>query len=197
MIALIPLDDRPCNVRFPQQISAIGGDNLITPPIECLGRFHTAGQYAPIERWLYELPTVEALIVSVDMLAYGGLVASRKPTVPVELALERLEAIRAFRAAHPKTPIYAFNILMRLAVTMSNDEAVANYYNVMRYARLSDEAERFDSAHLRDELAKVKAEIPAPVLDEYLAARARNHAVNGVMIDWLRDGALAYLLLTD
>jgi hypothetical protein len=161
-----------------------------------LGRFHTAGQYAPIERWLYELPPVEALIVSVDMLAYGGLVASRKPTVPVEVALERLEAIRAFRAAHPKTPIYAFNILMRLAITMSNDEAVANYYNVMRYARLSDEAERFDSAYLRDELAKVTAEIPPRVLDEYLAARARNHAVNSQMIDWLADGVFDYLLIT-
>lgn len=196
MIALISLDDRPCNVRFPQQIAAIGGEKLITPPIEYLGRFHTAGQYAPIERWLYELPPVEALIVSVDMLAYGGLVASRKPTVPVELALERLEAIRAFRTAHPQTPIYAFNILMRLAITMSNDEAVANYYNIMRYARLCDEAERFDSAHLRDELAKVTAEIPPRVLDEYLAARARNHAVNSQMIDWLADGVFDYLLIT-
>jgi hypothetical protein len=101
MIALIPLDDRPCNVRFPEQIAAIGGEKLVMPPVDSLGRFHTPGQYSPIERWLYELRPVEALIVSVDMLAYGGLVASRKPTVAVEEALERLEAIRAFRKAHP------------------------------------------------------------------------------------------------
>ncbi len=44
------------------------------------------------------------------------------------------------RQARPATPIYAFNILMRLAVTLSSDAAVANYYNIMRYARLADEA---------------------------------------------------------
>jgi hypothetical protein len=85
---------------------------------------------------------------------------------------------------------------MRLAITMSGDDAVANYYNVMRFARLADEAERFDSAHLRQELEKVRQEIPPRVLDEYLAARARNHWINARMIDWLGEGVFDYLLIT-
>jgi hypothetical protein len=78
-----------------------------------------------------------------------------------------------FRQARPDTPIYAFNILMRLAVTLSSDAAVSNYYNNMRYARLADEAGRFESDYLREQLQNVIAEIPPQVLQDYRAARAR------------------------
>src|SRR5688500_6116924 len=138
MLALIPLDNRPCNVRFPREIAAIGGSELLTPPDDLLGYFTTPGQSAELVRWLEELPPVEALIVSSDMLAYGGLVASRRPTTPLEQARHTLQVLQRFRAAHPQTPIYAFSILMRLAVTLESDEAAANYYNIMRYARLVD-----------------------------------------------------------
>lgn len=196
MLALIPLDDRPCNVRFPQQLAAIGGDEIIVPPRDFLGRFNTPGQPEYLGEWLAALPQVEALIVSVDMLAYGGLVASRHPRVSVTDALRNLMALKQFRAERPNVPVYGFNILMRLAVTMDSDEAVNNYYNIMRYARLTDEAERFNSTHLREELEKVTALIPAAILEEYLAARARNHNVNGAMIDWLQEGVFDYLLIT-
>src|SRR4028118_1674996 len=178
MLALVPLDDRPCNVRFPQQIAAIGGDVVAVPPLPALGHFNSPGQPSDIARWLHELPQVEALIVSIDMLAYGGLVASRKPHVGEEEALARLQMLKVFRRPRPETPIYAFNILMRLAITMDSDEAVPHYYNIMRYARLRDEAERFQSEHLQAELDKVTAQIPPPLLERYCAARARHHAVN-------------------
>lgn len=196
MLALIPLDNRPCNLRFPSQIAAIGGTNLLTPPENLLGFFNTPGQPVALAQWLEQLPPVEALIVSIDMLAYGGLITSRRTVTSEAAALEQLQVLRDFHLAHPATPIYAFNILMRLAVTMDSDEAVANYYNVMRYARLVDEAERFNSEHLRDELHKVRAEIPQPVLREYLSARARNNAVTCRMIDWLAEGIFDYLLIT-
>lgn len=196
MLALIPLDNRPCNVRFPQQIAAIGDSRLTTPPDEVLGYFTTPGQPPAIARWLESLPTVEALILSADMLAYGGLVASRRGTPPLETAQENLQAVRRFRESRPEVPVYAFSILMRLAVTMESEEAAANYYNIMRYARLVDEAERFNSEHLRQELQNVIAEIPPRVLDDYHAARSRNHAINLQMMDWLAEGVFDYLLIT-
>jgi hypothetical protein len=196
MIALIPLDNRPCNLRFPSQIAAIGGCELAAPPEETLGWFGTPGDPESVGRWLQQLPPVSALIVSIDMLAYGGLVASRHARVNEKTALQNLQALRDFRTAHPQTPIYAFNILMRLAVTMDSEEAVAHYYNVLRYARLVDEAEHFGSEYLRDQLHQVRSEIPEHILGEYLAARARNHAVNLRMLDWLDEGVFDYLLIT-
>jgi hypothetical protein len=196
MIALIPLDDRPCNVRFPQQIAEIGGTDLITPRQELLGRFNDAGQPDEIAEWLRGIHRVECLIVSVDMLAYGGLVASRRPEVTTEQALARLQVLKEWHTENPTVPIYAFNILRRLAITMDGDNAVDNYYNIMRYARLADEAERFDSEHLRSEFEKVTAQIPPQLLADYIASRQRNHAINGCMIDFLADGVFDYLLIT-
>jgi len=196
LLALVPLDSRPCNTRFPEQLATIGGTQLLSPPIEILGDLHLPGNAVAVRDWVSQLPEIDALIVSIDMLAYGGLVFSRRPITTQEEALERLEILREFKSQRPSTPIYAFNILMRLAITMDSDAAAANYYNIMRYARLVDEAERFQSDYLREQLAQVKAEIAPEVLQEYLAARARNHQINGQMIEWLGDGIFDYLLIT-
>jgi hypothetical protein len=196
MIALLPLDDRPCNTRFVSEIGAIGGASLLLPSRAHLGRFNSPGEPAALQAWLEALPAVEALIVSVDMLAYGGLVASRKTKTDLETALERLEVLAKWRQSHSTTPIYAFNILMRLAITMDSDAAVPHYYNVMRFARLADEATRFPSPEIQAELEDVRSKLPADLLTEYLGARARNHAVNLAMVDYLANGTFDYLLVT-
>ncbi|PQV63230.1 Protein of unknown function (DUF4127) [Abditibacterium utsteinense] len=194
MIALLPLDDRPCNTRFPQEIAEIGGDFLSQPSRALLGRFNTPAEAAPLQEWLENLPEVEALIVSIDMLAYGGLVASRKTQTSLETAQHRLHILEKWRQTRPQTPVYAFNVLMRLAITMDSDAAVPHYYNVMRYARLVDEAAR-DPQKMK-ELQEVKAQIPTEILAEYQIARARNHAINLAMVDYLARGTFDYFLVT-
>ncbi len=196
MIALLPLDDRPCNPRFPAQIAAIGADALTQPPPSALGRFNVPGDFQSLESWLNALPEVSGLIVSIDMLAYGGLVASRKTTTPLETALERLEILRAWRAKRPGVPVYAFNVLMRLAITMDSDAAVPHYYNIMKWARLCDEATRFPTDENRRELGEIRAQIPDAIVESYQNARNRNHEVNLTMIDWLADGTFDHLLVT-
>ena len=196
MIALLPLDNRPCNLHFPAQIAAIGDAQIVAPPEKWLGQFNQRGDCDELRRWLDELPAVDALIVSVDMLAYGGLVASRKTATDLETALQRLQTLKDWRQSRPQTPVYAFNILMRLAITMDSDAAVPHYYNVMRWARLLDEAQRFPSAEKQAELDEVRAQIPDALIEQYCGARARNHAVNLQMVDWLQDGIFDYLLIT-
>lgn len=196
MIALLPLDDRPCNTRFAAEIAAIGGDLLSHPPREMLGHFNTPAEAAPLQNWLENLPAVEALIVSVDMLAYGGLVASRTTATSLETALSHLETLANWRRSRPQTPVYAFNILMRLAITLDSDAAMPHYSNVARYARLVDEAARFPAPEKQAELREVTAQIPPAILDEYLGARRRNHAVNLKMIEALAAQTFDFLLVT-
>ena len=196
MLALLPLDDRPCNLQFPAQIAAIGADELIAPSAALLGHFNRRGDCDALRAWLDCLPEVSALIVSIDMLAYGGLVASRKTDTDLETALARLQTLKEWRASRPHTPVYAFNILMRLAITMDSDAAVPHYYNVMRWARLMGEAKRFPSAEKTAERDEVRALIPDAIIEQYCGARARNHAVNLQMVDWLAAGTFDYLLIT-
>ena len=196
MLALLPLDDRPCNTRFPTEIAAIGADDLILPPRPALGRFNRAGDFSALRDWLFALPEVSALILSVDMLAYGGLVAARRTHTSLETALKHLEIVREWRASRPDVPVYGFNILMRLAITMDSDAAVPHYYNIMRWAGLVDEAARFPSNEKTAELARLESQIPSEIMAEYLGARARNHAVNLRMIEWLGQGVFDFLLVT-
>ncbi len=196
MLALLPLDNRPCNLQFPAQIAAIGDDAIMAPPVALLGQFNQPGASETLRAWLDNLPDVSALIVSVDMLAYGGLVASRKTNTDLPTALSRLQTLREWRQSRPQTPVYAFNILMRLAITMDSDAAVPHYYNVMRWARLMGEAKRFPSPEKEAERDEVRAQIPDEIIEQYCGARARNHAVNLQMVDWLADGTFDYLLIT-
>jgi hypothetical protein len=47
----------------------------------------------------------------------------------------------------------------------------------------------------REELAALRPNIPADVLDDYLRGRARNHAVNRRMIEWAAEGVFDYLIV--
>jgi hypothetical protein len=66
----------------------------------------------------------------------------------------------------------------------------------MRYARLADEVTRFPSSEKEAELEEVRAAIPPTLLDEYRAARARNHAINLEMVDYVARGTFDFLLVT-
>lgn len=194
-LALLPLDDRPCNYLFPQQLARIAGTELLCPARSLLGHFTQPGAASALIGWVAALPPQVPLIASIDMLAYGGLVASRRGTPSLQSAREHLEVLRTRKSRHG-APVNAFNILMRLAVTMDSDAAINHYLLVQRYARLVDEAEFFDSKFLRQELEEVRAQIPPEVLDEYHRARQRNHQVNLQMVDWLSEGIVDVLLVT-
>ncbi len=65
------------------------------PPRAELGNYLRPGNGDAIIRWLQSDQTrdVDAVVASSDMLAYGGLVASRVPGVPAGEAYVRLRAL--------------------------------------------------------------------------------------------------------
>jgi len=196
-IALMPLDDRPATGHFPQMIARIAGDQLLLPPRQTLGRYIEPGDGAKLVRWLEGLDAAsfDGLVVSVDMLAYGGLVASRLPLVSFEEARKRLEALPALRRQHPRLKIYAFNCVMRLAPT-GRPENRAWRRALQRWASVVDEAEATANQKLRAEAAELRAQIPEQEMRRYLEARRRNHAVNLRMIEWVSEGVLDFLALS-
>ncbi len=105
-IALVPLDDRPVCLQYPTMMAPLAHAEVVAPPIELLGRFTTPGDTDAIARWLraQDWRTFDALIVSTDMLAYGGLVASRVHAVDADTALRRLDVLDEIRKAHATLP---------------------------------------------------------------------------------------------
>ncbi len=195
-IALLPIDDRPAVGQFAQMIGAVADHKVTMPPREMLGRFTLPGDTARIEQWLrsQDYSKTDALIVSVDMLAYGGLVASRTHKVSFDEARKRLEFFRWFKSKYPRVPVYAFNVIMGVAPT-ATAATRGIHDNLARWAELKDRAPKSGDRKLAAELEQLTKNLPSAVIDDYLAARKRNLQLNLAMLDLVKAGTVNELIL--
>lgn len=194
-LAIVPLDDRPANVYFPEMTAASAGVDTVFPPAETIGTFTTPGDGEEVGRWLMSQDDADGFVVSASMLAYGGLIASRTGTLPEATARENVAVLRELRNARPDVPIYVYDTIQRLAVTALGGDAERYYSLIRRWAILVDRVENLGHEELRAQLDEVRAQIPDDVIEDYLAARARNHQINRLLIEWAAEGVIDYLVL--
>jgi hypothetical protein len=119
-IAFVPIDDRPVTYQLPVMLGRIAGVPVDAPPPGLLGRFLQAGRSDALIRWLNREGVdrrASAFVVSTDMLAYGGLTASRVPNASYADAEFRLREFAHLRERYPRAWIGAFGTIMRLAPT--------------------------------------------------------------------------------
>ncbi|MHB8146520.1 MAG: DUF4127 family protein [Vulcanimicrobiaceae bacterium] len=201
VISLVPLDDRPVTLQLPVMLGRIAGVSVHVPPRKLLGHYLAAGDPDGVIDWLNGPGNrnAQAIVVSSDMLVYGGLVASRVPgTTSYQDAYFRMRALQQLRASHPHAWIAGFGTIMRLAPTgVPAIGAAATYFApypiwtyLQQYANLHDPPlpqERALAAKLREEAG--------PAFDAYLAVRARDYFVDRHLIDLVADGVLNRLVL--
>jgi hypothetical protein len=192
-VLFIPLDDRPPCLQFTQRIGLIGNADVITPPKELLGKFTKAGQSDKIIGWLkqQDLTSFGAAIVSLDMLAYGGLVASRAFNLEAKVATERAAIMRELRKSAPGLRIYAQSVIMRLAPT-SDGKNDAYRADLTAWAEISVKKDALS----KRETSVLEGKIPADALVNYKKARERNLTLNLQAIDYVRSGIIDYLILS-
>lgn len=192
-VLFIPLDDRPPCLQFTQQMGMIGDAEVVTPPKELLGRFTVAGQSDKIVEWLHkqDFRSFNAAIISLDMLVYGGLVASRTHNVEAGQALKHIEVIEGIRKKAPKLRIYAQSVIMRLAPT-ADGKNEAYRADLAKWAEISVNKDDKSNA----ETVVLETKIPAEGLNNYKRARQRNLQINLKAIDFVRAGIIDYLILS-
>ena len=198
-LILVPIDDRPAVGQFAQMIGAVADDDVQMPPAEMLGNFTTPGRPEAIADWLLspaagDRPAPAALLVSVDMIAYGGLVASRTHAVPLDEARRRLDLFPRLKARYPGVPIYAFSVIMRVAPTASRTTA-AIHDSLARWAELKDRVPKTGDAALVKELEELTRQLGPAVLADYLAARQRNLEINLAALALRQSGVIDELIL--
>jgi hypothetical protein len=184
-IAFVPLDDRPVTLQLPVMLGAVAGQPLLLPPRPEIGHYLTPGDPQAILRWLRSPQTqgASSIVASSDMLAYGGLVASRVPGVWSSDAAARLRDLAHLRVERPGTYITVFGTIMRLAPTGVPDiEQTRGYYArgetvdlIQQYANLPDPLQ---TAEQRAFAARLRERIGPATLNAYLATRARNLSVD-------------------
>jgi hypothetical protein len=204
-LAFLPLDERPVNIGLPVGIAAIAGATLVLPPDELLPTLRRPGDADALGRWLEgTAPTTDAVIASLDMLCYGGLIAARTTADTTLSALTRLDVLRRLHAAHPALPLCAVSLVMR-ASNSYNPQEEPDYW-----ARHGMELHKLGALHHRDllgalgttyagnaaELAALRAALPADIVADFERRRLRNHHVNLEAIALASEAVIDPLLIT-
>lgn len=204
-LAFLPLDERPVNIGLPAGIAAIAGATLVLPPEELLPELRQPGNADALGRWLEDTaPSTDAVIASLDMLCYGGLIAARTTADTTLSALTRLDVLRRLHAAHPDLPLCAVSLVMR-ASNSYNPQEEPDYW-----AQHGMELHKLGALHHRDlletlgatfagnadNLFALRASLPGNILADFERRRLRNHHVNLEAIALASEGVIDPLLIT-
>ena len=196
-IALLSLDERPVNTRYPQMLGEIGGAEVKLPPAAVRGLQRVPADVDAVAAWLQEAAfSADAAIVSCEYLGFGNLIASR---ISQDSAADVLARLRLLGEINPLCPVYAFSLITRVS---NADDAVEEpeYWAewgtaFYRYARLAHQAERGDLSDL-EELAELERRLPPALKTDWLVRRLRNHTVNLGLLEMAARGQITALRLT-
>ncbi|MBC8141518.1 MAG: DUF4127 family protein [Armatimonadetes bacterium] len=197
-VALLPLDERPVNTRYPEMLARIAGATVLLPPLAIRGFHKTGADTAAVLRWLASAPA-DAVIASAEYLLFGNLIASRISGESVADVLPRLSVLEQI-AASGKT-VYAFGLITRVSnadVDVEEPDYWKSYgtrfyqlSQLLHKAEVSDE-----SAEDAETMLRLRAELPAQYVSDFLTRRLRNHTVNLALLDMVARKRLDLLLLT-
>ena len=199
-ILYVPLDERPCNYRYPQMIATLAPEiELVVPSLEVLGQKKTQANLEQLWVWVNQAAqNCQVAIVSIEMLVYGGLLPSRLHHQSEAKLRSRLQSLTDLKQRNPHLRIFASNLIMRTPHYDSSEEE-PDYYadygqQIFRWGWLSDRKQR-EGLNLEEhhELEILEQAIPDSVLNDYRDRRQKNIAVNQGAIDLVRTGVIDFL----
>lgn len=200
-IVFLPLDERPCNYIYPEYIGKISGFELVIPPKSLMGTFKKA---APVEElWKWTLEQVKGashVVLSMDLILYGGIVPSRLHHLSPETIKTRIDRIRELKKLQPDVQIYSFQLITRAPARDGRGEEPDYYedygYRIFRYGVIKDRisvgaAEEEERA----ELQRIIEEVPESALSDFLTRREVNFESHLKTIELVEEGVLDYHII--
>lgn len=200
-VALLPLDERPVNTRYPELLGAIAGAEVLLPPISGRGSHKTGADTETVSRWISEaIHKADAVIASAEYLLYGNLIQSRISDASVVDALPRLSVLETAKG-QGKT-VYAFGLVTRVSNADNSieepeywDQYGTRFYQLSQLLHKREVHGELDIADT-DHLERLQRELPAGYVTDFLRRRLRNHSVNLALLDLVARERLDLLLLT-
>lgn len=190
-IGFLPIDNRPVCYALPRQIAEIDGNiEFFMPERELLGDLTKYADVDGIFDWLENLPSADALIISLDTAAYGGLISSRRCPETFEEINSRILRLKEI-LEKKNAKIYAFSSIMRISNNNINEEE-KEYWN--RWGK-----KIFDysyQTHKNGQESCIANIIPSEILDDYLATRRRNFEINKIYLEWQKEGLFDTLIFS-
>ena len=200
---MIPIDSRPVTYMFPQQVGAIAGVDAIAPPLEIMGSLESPADCRALSMWLDKaLKTFapDVIVVCLDSLLYGGLVASRCSLDSLNEIMERTTKIAEWKKqAGSKCKILVQSSIMRIPHYNTSKTEPAYWQEfgerIFRWSVLNHQLQ-IGSLDSDLELKQLEDAIPHTVIQEFLTRRERNFCVNQSLILLAASGSIDYLVFS-
>ena len=195
-IVYLPLDERPCNAMFVPKLFSGEQLNIVIPPK--MGCKKTPAEWTDIQAFLQkECADADGLVMSMDMLLYGGLIPSRLHRLTKEEVEQRMTLISDLKKCNEKLLIYAFQCIMRCPSYPSSDEEPDYYEDFGAEIHMIGNIRHRASLGLCEEkeLEPLCEKVPQEYLDDYLNRRAFNMQFNLKALELLRDAVIDFLII--
>ena len=180
-VAFVPIDNRPVCYSLVRDITAVDESiELILPPREILGGLTKKSDIDGLFNWLKKIPECDTIILSLDTLAYGGLIPSRRSNETFSEIKSRLGDLKEI-LKNKNAKIYAFSSIMRISNNNFNDEE-KEYWS--KYGK-----KIFEYSYNFHKYGKAESTgVPNDILNDYLETRKRNFEINKVYLEWQKEG---------
>src|SRR5690625_2622494 len=198
-LALIPVDARPVTYDLPKDLAKIANWNTLTPEKRDLGFMKNRAKIDKVFSWLEQaMPKVDGIIVSVDMLLYGGLVPSRINDEAPEVIEGRLTKFIELKKAYPQVKIMAFSSTMRLSNSYVNEEE-KEYWStygkeIWKYSFYTHKYEKHGDPKDKQMAEEMQLKIPANILADYLQTREAHFSMHQKLISYVENGLFEILV---
>ncbi len=192
-IAFIPIDNRPVCCDLPVQIINQAKEHeIIMPDINFLGDLTKIADVEALFKWLETLEKADIFVVSLDTIAYGGLIPSRRSCDDFKTIKERIDKfVEIIKKLDAK--VYAFSSIMRISNNNINEEE-KEYWN-----EYGTKIFEYSFNLHKSEVEGIKApeqNIPPEIIKDYLDTRKRNFEINKYYIDLYRHGIFDTLVFS-
>ena len=190
-IGFLPIDNRPVCYTLPEQIAKIDESiELFLPDRSLLGDLTKYADVNGIFEWLKNLPKLDALVISLDTAAYGGLISSRRCSDSFEEIREKIEKLKEI-LKEKNAKIYAFSSIMRISNNNINEEE-KKYWNLWG-KKIFEYSFNFCKNNGEN---PPQTDIPQKILTDYLNTRKRNFEINKIYLEWQKEGLFDTLVFS-
>lgn len=187
-IAFVPIDNRPVCYQLPKMIADMDSSvEFFIPQRDWLGDLKKYANTDCLLDWLESLNNIDALILPLDTVAYGGLISSRRcedSFEEISYKLSRLKSILLKTGAK----VYAFSSVMRISNNNVNEEEKVYWadYGV----------KIFEYSYNFHKSGTQETSVPKEILEDYLKTRKRNFEVNKIYLEWQKEGVFDTLIFS-
>ncbi len=187
-IAFLPIDNRPVCYTLPKIISQIDESvEFFIPPRVYLGDLEKSADVDELFNWLENLPKCDRIILTLDTVAYGGLIPSRRCESDFERIKNRIFKLKNI-LMQKNAKIYAFSSIMRISNNNINQEE-KEYWNLWG-------KKIFKYSYELDKNGFAQTDVPNEILKDYLSTRKRNFEINKIYLEWQKEGLFDTLVFS-